>query len=290
MENPSTTIRYHIIIRPTLNIFLKTLLMLQKDTKVGSQNFGYQIWFCTRLIKCPNNQKVHNVLVADDSSDSDSQSSVSAPQQFWLGSLRSGEKSNKNSVYAKMSVDQKDVVFQLDSGAETNTICEQYVNRNSVRPTTRILRAWNGSQVKPIGEATLDILNTKTNELHTAEFVVVPNNYSNLLGLATLGSMNLIHVNKDIFHIASVSEKDITKSHPTVFGDDQGKLPAIVKLSLCESPDKKILPARNLPSGWPRSGWPLSTTLCYKSVTRLNIHTELLLIFHMVGSDIRKVY
>ena len=43
-------------------------------------------------------------------------------------------------------------------------------------------------------------------------------------------------------------------------------------------------------SGWPRSGWPLSTTLCYKSVTRLNIHTELLLIFHMVGSDIRKVY
>ena len=43
-------------------------------------------------------------------------------------------------------------------------------------------------------------------------------------------------------------------------------------------------------TGWPRSGWPLSTTLCYKSVTRLNIHTELLLIFHMVGSDIRKVY
>ena len=38
MENPSTTILYHIIITPTLNIFLKTLLILQKDTKVGSQN------------------------------------------------------------------------------------------------------------------------------------------------------------------------------------------------------------------------------------------------------------
>ena len=137
------------------------------------------------------------MLVADDSSDSDSQSSVSAPQQFWLGSLRSGEKSNKNSVYAKLSVDQRDV-FQLNSGSETNTICKQYVNRNSVRPTTRILRAWNGSQVKPIGEAALDTLNMKTNELYTAEFVVVPNNYSNLLGLATLGSMNLIHMNKYI--------------------------------------------------------------------------------------------
>ena len=48
--NPSTTILYPIIIRGTLNIFLKTLHILQKDTKVGSQNFGYQIWFCTRLI------------------------------------------------------------------------------------------------------------------------------------------------------------------------------------------------------------------------------------------------
>ena len=43
-------------------------------------------------------------------------------------------------------------------------------------------------------------------------------------------------------------------------------------------------------SGWPRSGWPLSTTLCYKSVTGLNHHTKLLLIFYMVGSDIRKKY
>ena len=23
----------------------------KKDTKVGSHNFGYQIWFCTKLIK-----------------------------------------------------------------------------------------------------------------------------------------------------------------------------------------------------------------------------------------------
>ena len=28
--------------------------------------------------------------------------------------------------------------------------------------------------------------------------------------------------------------------------------------------------------GWPRSGWPLSTTLCYKFVTGLSHHTELL--------------
>ena len=49
MGNYCTIMFYHIVIRLTLNIFLKTLHILQKDTEFGSQNFGYQIWFCTRL-------------------------------------------------------------------------------------------------------------------------------------------------------------------------------------------------------------------------------------------------
>ena len=31
--------------------FWKHFIYYQKDTKVGSQNFGYQIWFCTRLMR-----------------------------------------------------------------------------------------------------------------------------------------------------------------------------------------------------------------------------------------------
>ena len=34
-----------------LNIFFKKIYISQKTTKFGSQNFGYQIWFCTRLLK-----------------------------------------------------------------------------------------------------------------------------------------------------------------------------------------------------------------------------------------------
>ena len=52
----------------------------------------------------------------------------------------------------------------------------------------------------------------------------------------------------------------------------------------------KHLNRTKVETGLPRSGWPLSTTLCYKSVTGLNHHTELLFIFYMVGSDIRKKY
>ena len=51
MGNSSTTIFHYIIIRPTLNLSLKHYIYFKKDTKIGSQNFGYQIWFCTRLLK-----------------------------------------------------------------------------------------------------------------------------------------------------------------------------------------------------------------------------------------------
>ena len=50
--NPWTTIFYHIIIRPILNMFLKTFYMYyKKDTTVGGVNLGYQLWFCTRLLR-----------------------------------------------------------------------------------------------------------------------------------------------------------------------------------------------------------------------------------------------
>ena len=35
---------------PHWTYFWKHYIYYNKDTKVGSQNFGYQIWFCTRLL------------------------------------------------------------------------------------------------------------------------------------------------------------------------------------------------------------------------------------------------
>ena len=36
--------------------FWKHYTYYKKDTKVGSQNFGYQIWFCTRLFQATTNK------------------------------------------------------------------------------------------------------------------------------------------------------------------------------------------------------------------------------------------
>ena len=50
MRNHWAIIFYYIIIRLILIIFFKALYISQKPTKFGSQNFSYQIWFCTRLL------------------------------------------------------------------------------------------------------------------------------------------------------------------------------------------------------------------------------------------------
>ena len=52
MGNHWAMIFYYIIIRLILNITFKALyIYITKTTKFGNQNFGYQIWFCTRLIR-----------------------------------------------------------------------------------------------------------------------------------------------------------------------------------------------------------------------------------------------
>ena len=50
MGNHWVMIFYYIIIWLIVNIFFKELYISQKTTKFGCQNFGYQIWFCTRLV------------------------------------------------------------------------------------------------------------------------------------------------------------------------------------------------------------------------------------------------
>ena len=50
MRNHWAIIFYYIVVRLILNIFFKALYISQNTTKFGSQNFGYQIWFSTRLL------------------------------------------------------------------------------------------------------------------------------------------------------------------------------------------------------------------------------------------------
>ena len=170
------------------------------------------------------------------------------PTGFWLGCLRDDVKSGNKRIYAKMLVGDTHVDFQLDSGAETNTICESYVPKHTlVKPTSRKLLTWNGGKVSPVGEATIDVVNPKTGKTHSVYFVVVPDTLSCLFGLETVQALHLMSVNKDVFNISSVSEQQLESKYPSVFDGTLGKLPGSVTLRLCENSVPKQLPARNIP-------------------------------------------
>lgn len=138
-------------------------------------------------------------------------------------------------VTAVMNVNKQSVRFQLDSGADVNTICKRYVHKNQLQGTKDKLIMWNGSTMKPLGEAHLDVTNPRTDEISQVRFVVVENNFTCLLGLRSVQEMGLMTVNHEKF-IASVCKAS----------NDLGNLGEATLTTDPEIPTK-ALPSRNIP-------------------------------------------
>ena len=139
--------------------------------------------------KCKN---VHSLNVDGDSTNSDKQ---------WLATVVTDK--NKR-VTALMQVNGCDVRFQLDSGAGINTMCQKFVKKSQVKPTTKKRIMWNKSKLTLLRENTLEVLNPKNAQVRETDFIIVPNDFSCLLGLKTVQEMGLFTINDDNF-IAQVS-------------------------------------------------------------------------------------
>ena len=85
-----------------------------------------------------------------------------------------------------MRVNECDVTFQLDTAADVNTICQKYVKHSQAHPTSQKLIMWNKSDMRPLGEATLTVINPKNGEKNDITFTIVQNDLSCLLGLKTI--------------------------------------------------------------------------------------------------------
>ena len=53
-------------------------------------------------------------------------------------------------------------------------------------PTTARLNMWNKTNIKPLEETVLMVVNPRTSAKSEVKFVVVPNGFTNLLGLKTM--------------------------------------------------------------------------------------------------------
>ena len=142
-------------------------------------------------------------------------------------------KNDGNSIIATFTVNDLDVKFQLDNTADVNTICQKHVRKQQVSPTNTRLNMWNKTDLKPLGETSLVVTNPCSNSQHEIKFVVVPNGFTNVLGLNTIQRLGFVTINNDFF-ISKVTTPQL---------GDLGE----ATLRIDETVSPKILPCRKVP-------------------------------------------
>ncbi|GFR96381.1 retrovirus-related Pol polyprotein from transposon 17.6 [Elysia marginata] len=113
----------------------------------------------------------------------------------WLAAVSSGSPRST----ALLSVIGQEVRFQLDTAADVNTICQKYVRRDQVQPSSQRLIMWNGTKMIPKGETVLQVFNPKIATTHDVRFTVVQNQFTCLLGLETVKGLKFVTINDDKF-------------------------------------------------------------------------------------------
>ena len=111
----------------------------------------------------------------DDLSDDDSFNDA------WLAAVSKGLKKSKST--ARLIVNDQEVRFTIDTGAEVNLICQKFVRKDQVRPVTQRLIMWNGTKMIPRGVVTLPVYNEKSKSTNDITFTVVKNELPCLLRL-----------------------------------------------------------------------------------------------------------
>ena len=103
----------------------------------------------------------------------------------------------EESINAILAVNVHDVSFQLDSAANVNNICQKHVRKHQVSSTTLRLNMWNKTNMKPLVETVLTVVNPGTGAKSEVKFVVMSNGFTNLLGLKTIQELGFITINDE---------------------------------------------------------------------------------------------
>ena len=139
----------------------------------------------------------------------------------------------EDSRSAILTVNDYDVRFQLDSAADVNTICQKHVRKHHVSPTTVRLNMWNKTNLKPLGETILRVANPRTSVQSEVTFIVVPNGFTDLLGLKTIQELGFITINEECF---------ISQINAPQLGDL-----GVATLRIDENAQRKVLSCRKTP-------------------------------------------
>ncbi|CAG2232155.1 unnamed protein product [Mytilus edulis] len=102
----------------------------------------------------------------------------------------------QNKIFARMLLidENKEVKFQLDSGATANLIPRSYHIHSQIESGNDRLTMYNQSTMKSYGTCMLRVKNPKTHKRYKVKFIVVDDKYTPLLGAKAIQAMNLIKI------------------------------------------------------------------------------------------------
>ena len=191
-------------------------------------------------------KEVVKVIDDDSSLDSESDDFVLTVEEV------NGIETYPKKLFAKMTLGECQINFQLDCGSTVNiisetdykTICHddklKHLEKNNVT-----LVMYNNSETRALGKRKLHITNPKNKKVYILEFVIVQGKARPLLGAQAVQKMKLITVNKQ--HIMAIeTTQNLVQEYEDIFSGE-GLLEGELHLELTEQAKPVKLPVRKIP-------------------------------------------
>ena len=121
---------------------------------------------------------------------------------------------NAKQVSCAMSVGNRIVKFQIDTGSTTNIIIVNFAKNVLTINTT--LKTWNNENYKPIGESRQIIKNPPNNKRYSVNLIVCYNDFTPILGLRASEQTKLIKLESQNFERVNAVEDSC------IFNDELG--------------------------------------------------------------------
>ena len=141
-----------------------------------------------------------------------------------------------------MEVEGKPVRFQVDSGATCNIIPRKDLPSNcKIGETEHRLTMYNGTDMKVTGKCLVHLVNPKNGKKYQAEFIIVDEDTTPLLGSRTVQQMNLVKVQYENIAVVQqpkeLTKQELVKEYEDVF-TGEGQFQKKLHLKLTPQPDQ----------------------------------------------------
>ena len=146
------------------------------------------------------------------------------------------------------------IKFQVDTGASCDVISEQHLDKDTKAKMTpsksdSILKMYNGSKIKPLGQTELKVINPANNKKYLLKNVtVIEEQLVPILGKKTAEHMDLVKVNYQNIDQIQPSQQNLLKleEYPDVF-EGVGSLPGKCHVQIDKSIPPENQPPRRVP-------------------------------------------